>query len=227
MSDGDGDGDGGGPGSGGDGRTNDGDGGGRSGDAIADQHACTRTVLDVTPDAAVVANLGVSAFVLLDVEDRAKNFYMTGGMGVTTPLGLGLATAIDGRVTVLDGDGSLLMSLGCLPMVGTYGGSNLTVVVWDNGTFASTGGQATLAGATDFAAVARDCGVDAWDASTNEEFRDAYERAVEGDGPALVHCTVDSDRPEGRQSLDYGHSYAKHRFRRAVADDGHCGSAGE
>ena len=186
---------------------------------VADQHACTRAVLDVTPDAAVVANLGVSSYVLLDVADRAKNFYMTGGMGVTTPIGLGLATAVDGQVTVLDGDGSLLMSLGCLATVGTYGGSNLVVVVWNNGTFETTGGQPTLAGTADLAGVARDCGVEAWDVSTTEGFREAYEAAVDHRGPGLVRCAVDADRPDERPALDYGHSYLKHRFRSAVADE--------
>lgn len=185
-------------------------------DGVADQHACTRAVLDVTPEAAVVANLGVSSYVLLDVDDRAKNFYMTGGMGVTTPIGLGLSTAIDGQVTVLDGDGSLLMSLGCLATVGRSGGANLAVVVWDNGRFETTGGQPALAADADIAAVARDCGVAAWDVSTDGEFREAYAAAVDHEGPAVVNCEVSADRPDERPSLDYAHSYLKHRFRTAV-----------
>lgn len=189
-----------------------------SGD-VADQHACTRAVLDVTPDAAIIANLGVSSYVLLDVEDRAENFYMTGGMGVTTPIGLGLSTAVDGQVTVLDGDGSLLMSLGCLATVGRYGGPNLVIVVWNNGVFETTGGQETVGTAVDLPAVARDCGVAAWDARTTEGFRDAYGAAVDHDGPAVVRCAVDADNPDERPALDYAHSYLKHRFRGAVADE--------
>jgi thiamine pyrophosphate-dependent acetolactate synthase large subunit-like protein len=185
-------------------------------DAPADQYDCTEAVLDATPEAAIVANLGVSSFVLIDIDDRPENFYMTGGMGVTTPVGLGLSTAVDRPVTVLEGDGSLLMSLGCLATVGTYGPPNLTVVVWDNSEFRTTGGQPTLASAVDFAGVARDCGIEAWDVSTTEEFRAAYEAAVAHEGPALVRCAVTAERPEGHPALDYGHSHVKHRFREAM-----------
>ena len=75
----------------------------------ADQHECTAAVLEETPDAAVVGNLGVASYILADVEDRPRNFYQWGSMGVTTPLGLGMALATDDPVTVLDGDGSMLM----------------------------------------------------------------------------------------------------------------------
>ena len=187
-------------------------------DEVAQQYACTEAVLDITPEAAIVANLGVSSYVLIDIDDRAKNFYMNGGMGVTTPIGLGLATSTDEHVTVLDGDGSLLMSLGCLATVGTYAPSNLTIVVWDNTGFETTGGQATLAESADFAAISRDCSVEAWQVSTNDAFRDAYRAAVAHDGPAVVHCHVDSDPPKEHPRLDYGHSYVKHRFREAISD---------
>lgn len=187
-------------------------------DDAADQYACTEALLEGTPDAAIVANLGVSSYILIDIDDRDEHFYMTSGMGVTTPLGLGLATAVDDQVTVLDGDGSLLMSLNCLATVGTHGPSNLTIVVWDNSEFTTTGGQSTLAPTADFAGVARDCGLAAWEATSVEEFRAAYESAVDHDGPALVNCAVTSERPADYPSLDYGHSYMKHRFREAMGD---------
>ena len=197
------------------------DGAGRAADP-ADQYQCTEIVLEETPAAAIVSNLGTSSYVLIDVADRGKNFYMDGGMGVTTPIGLGLSTAIDEQVTVLDGDGSLLMSLGCLATVGRHGGENLTIVIWDNGAFETTGGQRTLADQVDFAGVARDCGIESWSVSTTDAFRDAYAAAVEHEAPAVVHVEVAADTPEDHPSLDYGHSYAKHRFRQAVGqtDDG-------
>ena len=63
--------------------------------AGADQATCTAAVLDATPDAALVSNLGVASYVLAGVEDRARNCYLWGSMGVTTPVGLGLALATD------------------------------------------------------------------------------------------------------------------------------------
>lgn len=184
----------------------------------ADQYDCTEAVVETTPTAAVIANLGTAAYALRAVEDRDKNFYMTGAMGLTTPLGLGVAVGHDAPVTVLDGDGSMLMSLGALATVGRYDPPNLTVVVFDNGRFETTGGQPTLSGNTDFAAVAADCGVASWSATSTDEFRDAYAEAVEHDGSSLVAVEVDPFELEGSPNLDYAHAFLKHRFHQALLD---------
>ena len=185
----------------------------------ADQFACTETVLETTPDAAVVSNLGTASYNLVAAEDRARNFYLTGAMGATTSLGLGLALAVDEQVTVLDGDGSLLMSLGALSTVSRADPPNLVVVVMDNGSFQTTGGQPTLSGEVEFAGVARECGLAAWHADTNEAFAEAYEAAVDHDGTGVVACDVDPVTPTDYPPLDYAHAYVKHRFRREFVDE--------
>ncbi|MFB6080493.1 MAG: thiamine pyrophosphate-dependent enzyme [Haloferacaceae archaeon] len=171
----------------------------------ADQYDCTAIVFAETPDAVVVSNLGVASYVLAAVEDRARNFYQWGSMGVTTPVGLGLALATDEQVTVLDGDGSLLMSLGALSTVGGVDPGNLVVVVFDNGVYGTTGGQPTHAATVDFAAVARGCGLLAERVDTTDGFEAAYREAVAGDGAALVACEVDPVSPDARPPLDYVH----------------------
>ncbi len=183
----------------------------------ADQFGVTAAVLEATPDAAVVSNLGVASYVLAGVADRARNVYLWGSMGVTTPVGLGLALAVDDHVAVLDGDGSLLMSLGCLSTVGTLDPANLTVVVMDNGEYATTGGQPTPAATTDFAAVARDCGLHAERAATVDGFAAAYREAVGHDGASLVACEVEPVDPDARPPADA--AYLTHRVRAALASD--------
>lgn len=187
------------------------------GEGPADQYACTAHVLDVTPEALVVSNLGVASYVLAAVEDRPRNFYLWGSMGVTTPTGLGLATAVDAPVTVLEGDGSLLMSLGALATVGRCDPANLTIVLWDNAAYATTGGQSTQADDVDFAAVAANCGVASYRANTTEGFREAYRDAVERDGASFVVCDVEEVDPDARPPLDFAH--VKRRFRDTVVAD--------
>ena len=187
------------------------------GEGSTDQYACTAHVLDVTPEALVVSNLGVASYALAAVEDRPRNFYLWGSMGVTTPIGLGLATAVDAPVTVLEGDGSLLMSLGALATVSRCDPANLTIVLWDNAAYATTGGQSTQAGDVDFAAVAANCGVASYRANTTERFREAYRNAVEHDGASFVACDVAPVDPDARPPLDFAH--VKRRFRDAVAAD--------
>lgn len=169
----------------------------------ADQFECTRRLLDITPEAVLVSNLGVASYVLAEVSDRDRNFYQWGSMGVTTPVGLGLALSVDDDVTVLEGDGSILMSLGELATVGRYDPSNLTIVVWDNAVYATTGGQGTHSAVTDFAAAAEACGVHATEINTAAAFADTYRDAVRADHASVVVCRVDPVDPDGRPPFDY------------------------
>jgi thiamine pyrophosphate-dependent acetolactate synthase large subunit-like protein len=180
----------------------------------ADQTRCTAAVLEATPDAAVVSNLGVASYVLAGVEDRARNCYLWGSMGVTTPVGLGLALEVDEQVTVLDGDGSTLLSLGALATVARHDPSNLVVVVFDNGAYATTGGQPSGSELVDFAAVAEDVGMRSFEAASDEAFVEAYAAALDHDGAALVACRVDPVDPESRPPLDFPH--VARRFRDAM-----------
>lgn len=179
----------------------------------ADQAICTAAVLEETPDAAVVSNVGTASYHLTALGDRPRNFPLTGAMGATTPVGLGLALAVDEQVTVLDGDGSMLMSLGALSTVARLNPPNLTVVVMDNAAYETTGGQRTLSTEVDFAGVARECGLAAWSVDSNEGFREAYADAVETDDAGVIACVVVAEKPDEYPGLDYGHAYTKHRFR--------------
>ncbi len=169
----------------------------------ADQYDCTAAVLDRTPDAAVVSNLGVASYVLAAVRHRPRNVYLWGSMGVTTPVGLGLALATDDQVTVLDGDGSTLMGLGALSTVGGVDPPNLVVVVFDNGGYETTGGQRSHAATTDIAAAATACGLASWRTETDDGFADAYDAAVDHDGAALVVCSVAPVDPDERPPFDF------------------------
>ena len=194
-----------------------GTGEGRPDGGGADQRACTAAVLEAVPDAAVVANLGVASWVLMDVADRDRNFYLRGGMGSTTPTGFGLSLSTDDPVVVLDGDGSLLMSLGCLATVAEYAPPSFAVVVWQNRTYATTGGQPTAT--ADFAAAAEACGLAGFAADTDAGFEAAFADALDHDGPALVDCAVgpvDASAPPG---YDYRHGYLTHRFREAMVGE--------
>ena len=90
-----------------------------------------------------------------NIRDRPENFYMIGSMGLLTSLGLGLALQAPTRtVWVIEGDGSALMSLGTVPLIAAYRPANLIHVVLDNEAYESTGGQPTISGTVDLAALA-------------------------------------------------------------------------
>jgi thiamine pyrophosphate-dependent acetolactate synthase large subunit-like protein len=87
--------------------------------------------------------------------------YLPSAMGHAPMIALGIALARpDCEVVILNGDGSLLMSLGCLVTIAACRPANLSILVLDNGVYEVTGGQST-AGArarVDYAAVARGAG---------------------------------------------------------------------
>src|SRR5437899_10840319 len=116
-----------------------------------------RLVALLQSEEAVVGGIGNTNFDLWARGQRPQNFYMLGSMGLAIPIALGVAIAQPRRhVIALEGDGSLLMQLGCLATVAERAPRNLTIVVWDNGIYQITGSQPTAsATAADLVAIAR------------------------------------------------------------------------
>src|SRR5262245_53926876 len=99
-----------------------------------------RLVAQLNRVQAVIGVIGNANFDLWASGQRPQNFYMLASMGLAIPIALGLAIAQQQRhVVALEGDGSLLMQLGCLATVAERAPKNLTIVVWDNGIYQITG----------------------------------------------------------------------------------------
>ncbi len=125
------------------------------------REAVLRDVVEATSDAStvVIATTGFSGRELYAIADRPQHLYMVGSMGCCSSLGLGLALARpDLRVVVVDGDGAALMRMGNLATIGAYAPPNLVHLMLDNEAHDSTGAQATVTAATDFAGIAAACG---------------------------------------------------------------------
>lgn len=153
----------------------------------------------------VVASLGHPAYDLFAAGDRPANFYTWGSMGLASSIGLGLAIARpDRRTVVLDGDGSLLMNLGSLATIGWTGPVNLILVVWDNQSYATTGGQDTAtAHGADLAAAASAMGIrQSVTVRTESELKDAFSRALTEDGPWAIVTKVEESPPSAKPPLD-------------------------
>ena len=124
-------------------------------------------------------------------------------MGHAADLALGIALARPTRTVVcLNGDGSMLMSLGTLATVAGTAPTNLVLIVVDNGTYEITGGQPVpAAGSVDYAAIAQAVGfprVLRFD--DPREYVEAVPDILTASGPTLVHVSVapGSEPPIGR-----------------------------
>lgn len=87
--------------------------------------------------------------------DRPLNFYLQGAMGNALAIGLGIALNVRQRVVVINGDGSVLMSLGTMLTVKKAGLHNLVHYILDNNAHESTGGQPTVSNIVDFHYLSR------------------------------------------------------------------------
>jgi sulfopyruvate decarboxylase subunit beta len=155
------------------------------------------TTLDPRRDL-LVAGLGANARYLPHMLVPVPYFALCDAMGAAIPLALGMALARPNRhVTVLEGDGSLLMNLGTLVTVAAARTPNLTVLLFDNHHYESSGGQRLPAGDVDFAAVAGSVrfGTTARLATINE-FAGALERArVSGTALYVLPTSYDPREP--------------------------------
>jgi phosphonopyruvate decarboxylase len=144
-----------------------------------------------------VATTGYIGRELYALGDDPWNIYLVGSMGSASAFGLGLALQVAPRpVTVIEGDGAVLMRMGNLATLGAYAPAGLCHVLLDNEAHDSTGGQATVSRGVAFAAIAQACGY-ASVASTDDPavLREALARAHAA-GPAFIHFRIRTGAPE-------------------------------
>ena len=165
----------------------------------------SRLVRKLTREEAVIGGIGNTNFDLWAAGHRPQNFYMLGSMGLAFPIALGVALAQPGRrVVALEGDGSLLMQLGCLSTIAMLAPKNLAIVVMDNGCYQITGAQPTAtAAAADLVAIARGCGLSQSEWAADEGmFESLLARALEGPGPSLIAVRIDDKPAEATTERD-------------------------
>jgi thiamine pyrophosphate-dependent acetolactate synthase large subunit-like protein len=157
----------------------------------------SKLVAKLKHEEAVIGGIGNTNFDLWAAGHRPQNFYMLGSMGLALPIALGVALAQPKRrIFALEGDGSLLMQLGCLSTIATLKPKNLTIVVMDNGIYQITGAQPTPAsGVADIVAIAIGSGLanSAW-AADEEDFERLIEQSLTASGPTLIGVRID-DKP--------------------------------
>jgi thiamine pyrophosphate-dependent acetolactate synthase large subunit-like protein len=119
--------------------------------------------------------------------------YMPSAMGHGPSVALGLALACPGRgVIVVNGDGSMLMSLGSLVTLAAHP-ADVYLIVMDNALYEVTGGQPTAGtGRADFAALARAAGIGrVYTFPSLAEWERGAAEALAGPGPAVIHVPVE------------------------------------
>ncbi|MBO68973.1 MAG: sulfopyruvate decarboxylase subunit beta [Acidiferrobacteraceae bacterium] len=119
------------------------------------------SLVPILEDTLVICNIGIPSQELFSICDRDNHFYMLGSMGLCSSIGLGLSLTTKKSVIALEGDGSVLMNLGSLATIANRSPENFVLIIMDNGSYGSTGDQATYTSeSTSLAMIARGAGCD-------------------------------------------------------------------
>ncbi|GHV79140.1 phosphonopyruvate decarboxylase [Spirochaetia bacterium] len=147
------------------------------------------------PEEIFFSTTGMASRELYEIRERlgqghGKDFLTVGSMGHASQIALTAALQKPARsVTVLDGDGALLMHLGALAAIGQSKPQNFRHIILNNGAHDSVGGQPTLGLKIDIPGIAKACGYrDARTVTSAEELRSAL--ADKKQGPFLIEIRV-------------------------------------
>ena len=167
---------------------------------------CLKALARHVAEADIVLPVYSTAFDWIAIRPNPLNYLSHGAMGLASSHGLGLALGRpDKRVIVLDGDGSLLMNLGCLVTIAAAAPKNLVHIVVQNGTYEANGGHPIPNTEADFAAMARAAGyAHVHDFSQLANFEQQAAHVLKQDGPVFATLHVEPSKP---LTYDYPNLY--------------------
>lgn len=121
-----------------------------------------------------------------------RDFLTVGGMGHTSSIALGVALGQpERRVVCLDGDGSLLMHMGAMPVIAKCQPQRFVHVLLNNEAHESVGGQATAAGEVEFSELATAVGYAGYALACDEnELEMAWQNLAAVCGPVLLEVKI-------------------------------------
>lgn len=183
-----------------------------------------KRIVETVDNEYIISNIGFPSRELFGIKDRKNTFYMSGSMGMATPIALGVSLALEEKndnqkVIVIDGDGSMLMNFGELITVYAQNPSNLIIALIDNEAYGSTGSQETYASKVNISNIAKSIGfkevyyIDARNSTDSIDMKDYVDKK----GPVFVHIKVNlgnSDAP----IINLTPSQIKNRFMKQIRE---------
>ncbi len=152
-----------------------------------------KNIKSLMDDALVVCNIGIPSQELYSLGDQDNYFYMLGGMGLCCSTALGLAHNTSKPVLAIEGDGAMLMNMGALATIGNCAPDNFTLMIIDNGSYGSTGDQATFTSRrTRLADVARGAGCPNVIECSSDEIGEVLKSALGSEETTVILVKVES-----------------------------------
>lgn len=121
-------------------------------------------IADVVGDDPIISTTGKASRELFEIRDKynqthSHDFLTVGSMGHTSSIALGVAiNNPNKKIWCIDGDGSVLMHLGSLPVIANICPKNLIHIVINNGSHETVGGMPTSFSNICISNIAKECG---------------------------------------------------------------------
>lgn len=121
-------------------------------------------IVNVTGEDPVISTTGKASRELFEIREKNNqshkyDFLTVGSMGHTSSIALGVAiNKPKEKVWCIDGDGSVLMHMGAMGVVGSTNPKNLVHIVINNEAHETVGGMPTVANTMDLVSIAKACG---------------------------------------------------------------------
>lgn len=163
---------------------------------LSREEALTEILTLTDENALVISTTGKTSREVFEIRKRLgqpqRDFLTVGSMGHTASIALGAALGNPKKqIICIDGDGSALMHLGALPVIGKCRPENLTYILLNNAAHESVGGQPTAADRFDFAAMATACGFSQYCmAETTRQLKDCWADTCQTSGPHMIEVRI-------------------------------------
>ncbi len=159
-------------------------------------------ILKEIGDDMVVSTTGKESREIFEIRERYEqghghDFLTVGSMGHTSSIALGVSIGTNKNVWCLDGDGSFIMHMGSLAIVGQNAGDNYKYIINNNAAHESVGGQPTVSDKIDIKQILTACGFDkVYEARTKEEIKTAINNMKKDGKSALILYTKQGSRDD-------------------------------
>ena len=128
-------------------------------------------------------------------KDHGNNFYTVGGMGHANQIALSIAIQKKkNRVFCIDGDGSVIMHMGSLAIIGQQKCKNFKHIVFNNGCHESVGGQPTVGLDINLTEIAKASNYDGVISVDNfHDFKDNFKKVIASEGSVFFEIKIKAD----------------------------------
>jgi len=163
-----------------------------------------KIILDgLTDEDIVVSTTGKTSREIFEIREargqgHSNDFLTVGSMGHTASIAYGVCIGTEKNVYCIDGDGSFLMHMGAMAVIGSNVPKNFKYILNDNSAHESVGGQPTCTESIDVPAILKACGFASVAVATETE---EIEKGVAALADGSLSCLVIHTKQGSRDNL--------------------------